>query len=226
MRKFTILIAALALSWGVLAQNQQFTKANESDPKAKAILDKVRKKYDGYKSLEVAFTLEIELPEQPKETQKGKIARQGDKYRVDLSSQSILSDGKAVWLIMNSNKEVQINNMPEEGEEDDILSPQSLFNFYNKGKFVYALVNEYAEGGKVLQQIEFKPLDKTYDYSKIRMTINKNTNEVLMVKAFGKDSSRYTFSINQLSSNKTFAANYFTFDKSKYPGYHIEDLRD
>ena len=77
-----------------------------------------------------------------------------------------------------------------------------------------------------MQQIEFKPLDKTYDYSKIRMTINKNTNEVLMVKAFGKDSSRYTFSINQLSSNKTFAANYFTFDKSKYPGYHIEDLRD
>ncbi|HMN89669.1 MAG TPA: outer membrane lipoprotein carrier protein LolA [Saprospiraceae bacterium] len=226
MKKVLLMLLALGLSLATTAQKTaDYSKASDSDPKAKAILDKVRKKYDGYKSLEAAFTLELEFPEMPKEVQKGKVARDGKKYRVELAGQSVICDGQAIWLIMNSNKEVQINPMPTEGDDDNLLSPQSLFDFYRTGKFAYVLVNEYSEGGKIVQQIEFKPLDKKFEYSKIRMLVNKENQDVLSVKAFGKDGSRYTMIINQLTPNKTFAANHFAFDKSKYPGYHIEDLR-
>ncbi len=224
MLLFTLM--SLFFSLGVFAQTKtDYSKASDSDPKAKAILDKVRKKYEGYKSLEAAFTLDIEFPEQPRETQKGTVARQGEKYRVEMASQVVICDGKAIFLVMNGNKEVQINNMPEEGEDEEVLSPQSLFNFYNQGKFAYVLTNEYSQGGKVVQDIEFKPLDKNFDYSKIRMTINKATYEVVSVKTFGKDGSRFTLTVSQFTPNKTFAANYFSFDKNKYPGYHVEDLR-
>jgi hypothetical protein len=45
------------------------------------------------------------------------------------------------------------------------------------------------------------------------------------VKAFGKDSSRYTFSISKLTPNKQFGADHFKFDAKKYPGVKVEDLR-
>ncbi len=226
MKKLLLPIIFGALSLAASAQTKtEYNKASDSDPKAKAILDKVRKKYEAYKSLEATFTLDIEMPEQPKESQKGKVARQGEKYRVEMGGQSVICDGKAVFLIMPSNKEVQINNLPAPGEDEDILSPQSLFNFYNKGKFAYVLVNEYSQSGKVLQDIEFKPLEKNFDYSKIRMSVNKTTSEVVSVKAFGKDGARFTLSIGQFTPNKPFAADHFAFDKAKYPGYHVEDLR-
>ncbi|HMO40888.1 MAG TPA: outer membrane lipoprotein carrier protein LolA [Saprospiraceae bacterium] len=226
MKNLLLFMLLSGMAFALPAQTKtDYNKAADSDPRAKAILDKVQKKYEGYKSLEAAFALDIELPEQPKESQKGKVARSGDKYRVELAGQSVICDGKSIWLIMSSNKEVQINNMPDADEDTDILSPQSLFNFYQKGKFAYVLVNEYSQGGKAVQEIEFKPLQKNFDYSKIRMTVNKTTSEVLNVKAFGKDGSRFTITISQLVPNKAFTADYFTFDKAKYPGYHVEDLR-
>lgn len=226
MKHFFLLLVISMLTIGVFAQtSKDYTKSADSDPKAKAILDKVRKKYEAYNSMEMAFTLDMEFPEQPKQTQKGKVARMGKKYRVEMPVQSVISDGSAIWLILPANKEVQINPMPEPGDDDNFLSPETLFSFYNKGKFVYVLVNEISQGGKILQQIEFKPLEKNFDYSKLRMEVDKKTNEVVSVKAFGKDGSRFTMTINQLTPNKTFAANYFTFDKAKYPGFHVEDLR-
>ncbi len=222
---FILLLTILAVLQ-TQAQKTQLTTAQESDPQAKAILDKLRKKYQGFQSLEQAFTLEIELPEQKKEVQQGKIAKQGKKYRVDIASQSVLSDGTALWLILHNNKEVQINDMPDASEDENILSPEALFNFYDKGKFVYFLVNETTVAGKVIQEIEFKPLDKNSEYSKFRLSVDKAALAVLSMKAFGKDGSRYTVKMGALTTNKTFASNHFTFDKAKFPGYRVEDLRD
>lgn len=221
-------IALLLAATGLSAQKQanQFTKKGDNDPAAKAILDKVKKNHQGYKSLEATFTLEIELAEQPKEVQKGKIAQQGDKYFLDMGLQQVLCDGKAIWMVLPKNKEVQVNNMPSKEEEASILTPQALFRFYEKGGYIYALINEYSENGKVLQQIEFKPTDRNTEYSKIRLTVEKKTASVTSIKAFTKDGSRYTFNITKLTPNKAFDANYFAFNKTKYPGYHIEDLRE
>lgn len=208
-----------------LNEEGQLINAKESDPAAKAILDKVKYKYDNYQSLEADFNLEIEVPEHPKEVQKGKIARKGDKYRFALATQEVISDGQALYVIMNKNKEVQINDIPDE-DETEFLSPESIFTFYEKGQHVYFLVNEYVEKGRAVQQIEFKPLDKGSDYIKLRLTVDRKTKEFIRLKAFGKDGTRYTFTIGKLSPNKAFAANYFKFDKTKYPEFYIEDLRE
>lgn len=210
----------------VTESKDQYTKAGDSDPEATAILKKLRQKFDAFNSLEADFTLEIQLPEQPKEVQKGTLVRQGDKYKLDLSSQSVISDGKALWLILHNNKEVQINNVPDPDEvEGSLLTPEALFNFYENGKYVYQFVNEFVENGKLVQHIEFKPLDQYSDYSKLRLVVDKRKNEIVSVTAFAKDGSRYIFSIGEFRPNKTYASNFFVFDKSKYPDYYVEDLR-
>jgi outer membrane lipoprotein carrier protein len=231
MRSLLMLFLVVIFAWSAQAQvrenKDQYTKAEHSDPQAKAILDKLRKKFDGFNSLEADFSLEIVLPEQPKEVQKGTLIRQGDKYKLDLATQSVVSDGQALWLILHNNKEVQINNMPDPDEMDgSLLTPESLFTFYDQGKYVYQLVNEFVEDGKLVQHIEFKPLDEYSDYHKLRLVVDKRKNEVVSVTAFAKDGSRYIFKIGEFRPNKSYAANFFTFDKSKYADYYVEDLRD
>jgi outer membrane lipoprotein carrier protein len=226
MKYFGMTLLCLLMAFGIFAQKAPLTTAQESDPQAKAVLDKLRKKYQAFQSLEQAFTLEIELPEQKKEVQQGKMAKQGKKYRLDLASQTVISDGTALWLVLHQNKEVQINALPDPSEDENLLTPDALFSFYDKGRFVYFLVNETTVSGKVVQEIDFKPLDKDSEYSKLRLTVDKGAMQVMSLKAFGKDGSRYTVKMGVFAPNKAFSANFFSFDKSKFPGYRVEDLRD
>ncbi len=221
---FTLL---LCFGFSLSAQNNYYNKAGDSDPAAKSILDKLRNKYDSYQAMEADFTMIIELADQPKETQKGKIARKGENYRFEMGTQMALCDNTALWLIMHNNKMVQINDVPDEEEtSNSLLSPQSLFTFYDSGKFAYQLVQEVDRGGKVIQEIEFKPLDEFADYSKLRLNVNKKLNQIESVNAFSKDGSRFTFTIDKMRPNVSFPANHFTFVKSQFPGYDVEDLRE
>lgn len=227
MKKLFAALMLTALFSGAYAQTGSLTTPEESDPKAKAVLEEIRKRFLSYNSLGADFTLDITLAEEPTETQKGTMAQQGNKYRLEMGSQSVISDGSTLWLIMAYNKEVQINDMPEEEEMGgSILSPESMLNFYDKGDFVYYLTNEYRDGSRTVQQIEFKPTDRNADYSKLRMNVNKANKDIISVEAFAKDGSRYKLSIDKLYPNKSFSAGYFTFNKADYPDYYVEDLRE
>ncbi len=222
MQKLLLLTILSIFSAGLFAQ--EYTKQGDSDPKAKAALEKMRKKYEAMKSLEADFTLVIEMPEQPAETQKGNLIQQGDKYRLKLKDRTLVSDGKSVWLYIEKNKEVQINDV-EESTSGGISSPKDLLKAYEWKDYIYVLVQEYSENGKVVQQIEFKPVARDSDYSKIRVTLDKKTSDVVSIKSFGKDGSRYTLTMNKLTPDKQVTASTFTFSKSECPGCNFEDLR-
>lgn len=220
-----ILCALFTLSILCVAVAQQYTSATESDPQAKAVLDKLRKKYEGFKTLEVEFALDIELPEQPVETQKGTLIQQGQKYRLQLADRLLVSDGKSVWLYLPKHKEVQINDVEEESEEGVFNSPKDLLAAYQWKNHVYVLTDEFMDNGRLVQQIEFKPLSKNADYAKVRLSIDKKNNEIVSIKTFNKDGSRYTLRILRLSPNKQYPPATFTFDKSQCPDCRFEDLR-
>lgn len=222
MQRLFFLLFLSVFAASAFAQN--FTKTGESDPKAKAVLEKMRKKYEAYTSLEADFNIVIEEPEQKAVTQKGKLLQAGEKYRLTLNDRTMVSDGKSVWLHLPKTKEVQINDVEEDAEEG-LNSPQDLLKAYEWKNYVYVLTNEFEEGGKVVQQIEFKPLDRSSEYSKIRLTVDKTSNDVVSIKSFGKDGSRYTLNVGKLTPNKSLPAATFTFAKSECADCHFEDLR-
>jgi outer membrane lipoprotein carrier protein len=227
MQKFKLLILMAVFSTAVFAQKSKpaAVKPEVSDPAAKAVLEKMRKKYEAYSTIEAEFSLEIEVPQQPKQTQKGVLIQQAEKYRLKFNDRTMVSDGKSVWLHIPKNKEVQINDVEEGEGEGGISSPQDLLKAYAWKDYMYAITNEFSEGGKLLQQIEFKPTNKANDYSKVRLTLDKKTLEIINIKSFGKDGSRYTLTVNKLTPNKTVPSSTFTFAKSECAGCKFEDLR-
>lgn len=221
--KYVFSFLLLVLSLGLTGQ-KTFNKASDSDPKAKKILDALKKEYNGYKSMEVVFELVLELKGQPTETQKGKLIQQGKKYQVSIADQEIYCDGKAVWLYLKSNKEVQINDF-EEGPGSDVMSPAEMLRLYESGQYAYAITGNAIENGTNVTQIEFKPLDKNSEYSKIRLSVSEKNNKASSIKVFSKDGSRYTLVVKSIVPNKTYASDVFVFNAKKHPGVHIEDLR-
>lgn len=223
MKKILAFLTMMALVTVTFAQTKQYTAAQESDPEAKKLLDKVQAKYNSYKTLKADFTLTIEIPEEPAEVQKGKFMQEGDKYRLEAEAQTMVSDGETLWLHMKNSQEVQINDVEE--EEGEVLSPSSFLKFYESEEFVYVLINEFPEKGVVVQQIEFKPLDEDSEYHKVRLTLNKKTNEVMRIKAFAKDGSRFSFELGKLIANPTLPASTFKFEKSECAECEFVDLR-
>jgi outer membrane lipoprotein carrier protein len=224
MKKILFVFALIGMVGSLAAQKQDFTTAADNDPQAKAILEKVRTKYEGYKTIQADFSLTIELPEEPVETQKGKMYQEGDKYRLEMDAQDVVSDGESIWLYLKNNKEVQINNVEEE-EAGAMMSPSQLLKIYDSKDFAYALVNEIAEGKKVIQQIEFKPLDEDAEFFKIRLEVDRASSAIKSIKAFMTDGSRFTLAIDQLTPNQTFATSKFVWSKSECPDCYVEDLR-
>lgn len=224
MKKIFLIALFAGIFTSTFAQNQDFTKPGDVDPAAKAVLEKLRTKYDSYKTLEVVFQIEIEIPEEPKEVQSGTLQQEGEKYRLTLDGQTIVSDNETLWYYLEHRKEVQINDV-EESEGGDVMSPKDLMRIYESEDYVYFLTNEFSEGGKIVQQIEFKPLDQDSEYSKLRLTIDKKANMIERIKAFSKDGSRYTFKLNKIMPNKTFAASLFEFKKSECPDCEFVDLK-
>ncbi len=227
MQRLLIAFLLVIISYSaMLAQKQPVAAKKEvSDPEAKAVLEKMRKKYEAYSTTEVDFSLEIEVPQQPKQTQAGTLVQQAEKYRLKFNDRTMVSDGNSVWLYIPKTKQVQINDADEDEGDGGINSPQDLLKAYAWKDYVYAITNEFTENGRLVQQIEFKPTTKANDYSKVRLTLDKKTLEILSIKSFGKDGSRYTLTVNKLTPNKAVPASTFTFAKSECADCKFEDLR-
>jgi outer membrane lipoprotein-sorting protein len=212
------------LAVSILAQTPKAV-AEKNDPAAKKVLDRIRSKYEGYKTFEVLFSLSIEVPGEATDVQKGTIGQEGEKFRLDMPQQVIVNDTKTTWVYLKKNNEVQINDSEPSSSDASFFTPKELLRRYQKGDFLYSITDKTSEGTRVITQIEFKPKDKKSEYSKIRVSIDEKAGTIKSIKAFGKDGSRYTFSITRISPNKVLAADYFTFDAKKYPGVRVEDLR-
>ncbi|WP_420458945.1 LolA family protein [Neolewinella sp.] len=208
------------------AQSTQYTAAADSDPEAKQLLESIRKKYDGYTTLTADFRLELAFPGEPVEIQQGSLSRRGDLVHFKLGNQEGIINDEAAYFILHGSKEVQINDLPEPGEATGMLTPQTLFSFYEGNQYVLALQGTEQTDGRTLQVVEMKPLDRdASDFTKLRLLVDQKSQEIVSVKAFSRDGSTYTFYLDDTQGNAALAADTFTFQQANFPGYHVEDLR-
>ena len=219
MKKYLTLLFSIGLIMSTYAQNGE-----TSDPLATKILDKLKKKYDSFSTMEADFTLEMKLSGQDIEIQNGKIIQDGEMYLLSLSDQEIYNNGKHVWVHLKSNKEVQLSNADFD-EESEIMSPKDMLRVYESNEYIYDITDVKTVKGEKLTEIEFKPLDRDSEYIKMRISINRKDNMMKKIAIFARDGSRYTVSLDNIESNKTYDEKIFAFDKAAHPGVYVEDLR-
>ncbi len=198
------------------------------DEAAKRDLRALREAYEAGGELDADVTLTIEFPEQPEEIQRGHISQSGERYRVEFDQQVVISDGETVWLYMPDNREVQVYDAEEAAGTSSggsFIRPQDFLTIYENDGFEYAYAAEPDSLVGTQRQIEFKPLDRDSEYSKVRLTYDPASEQVDRVKIFNKDGSKFTLSLAAVNAEPTFEDGLFSFSESEFPGVRVEDMR-
>ncbi|RZM24221.1 MAG: outer membrane lipoprotein carrier protein LolA [Pedobacter sp.] len=196
----------------------------QTDAKAKSILAQVSKKYRGYDIVKTEFVFTLDNQQAKiKETQQGTlyVKANANKYKVVMTDQELISDGKSQWTYLKEDKEVQVT---EVDNSSDAINPAKIFTLYEQG-FKYLYTGESKIGGKVYQMIDLSPVDTKRSYFKIRLSIDKNAKQISNAVIFEKSGNKYTYAIKSFVPNVKIAESTFSFDAKKYPGVEVVDLR-
>lgn len=216
MRK---IYAALVLSFLTLSLVAQ----TKNDPAAKQVLDAVSSKFKTFTTVQANFTYKIEDAKgKVMSTKTGTIWMKGTKYKITFGSQTIFSDGKTTWSYDKNTNEVTINEVDASGNG---ITPQKLFTNFYDDDFLYVLNGEKKVGAKTIQEIEMTPTDKSKNFHKVYLQVDKASKTLYSTKVLENAGNRYTYTVSSMKTNVAMADNSFVFDKKKYPGVQEVDLR-
>jgi outer membrane lipoprotein-sorting protein len=217
MKKIIFVLSLLLTNYIVNAQ---------VDAKAKKILDDVSAKTKTYSSINAEFSITVENKKnKTSDTQVGKLTLKGNKYKLEVNNQTIISDSKTSWTILKDASEVQINTV-ESKEKETGLNPSNIFTIHEKG-FKYEFVKEEKQkNGALYQIIKLYPEDvKKKNYHTAILTVNKEKSQIVSLKILGKDGTDMTYQVKNFNANTAVAESVFVFNEKNYSGYEVIDLR-
>lgn len=224
MKNLWILILVFT-GFGLIAQTAKpntFNSNKDADPKAKAILKQVKDQFKIDKGVTLSFEFRYSPAEGTPTIQKGTAQLQGKKFNLDLTDQTMISEGTTLWTVIKKRKEVQVNDATE--IQNDPMSPYQLLQIHDSPAYTYILAGENKVNGSVRDLIEFKPLDKNAEFFKIRAEVDRAKKQYKKITLFLKNGDQYQLDINS-QVNKSLPENIFSWDPKKNPGMKVEDLR-
>jgi outer membrane lipoprotein carrier protein len=193
------------------------------DKKAQDILKAVSAKYKSLKSIKATFSITIEnTKDKSQDVQNGVLYLKGQKYKLEIAGQDILSDGKTRWTYVKDANEIQIDN---QRTDENAITPTNIFTIYEKG-WLSKYTGEQKDKNGSMQMIELVPTDaKSKNIFKVKLTINKTQKTITSAKVYDKNGSIQTISVQKLIPDGATEDSLFVFNSSKYPGSEIIDLR-
>jgi outer membrane lipoprotein-sorting protein len=198
-----------------------FNAQAQQDPKATSILDKVSQQTQSYSTIKADFDYVFEsLQQKMTDTVKGTIFIKGDKYKLFFSGYERYFDGEKIITFLLDAGEATIA-MPK--KSDDELNPSDIFTIY-KQNYKYKYIEDASTGNQHIVDLFPNDIDKR-KYTRIRIGIDKKSNQIKTIKQFFKDGNRITVDITKLEPNVKIADKLFVFDPKEHPKVEIIDLR-
>ncbi|MGB5434599.1 MAG: outer membrane lipoprotein carrier protein LolA [Maribacter sp.] len=197
----------------------QMANAQNSE-KAKALLDDVYNKVQGYDNIFVDFKWVLNNKEAGiNDETRGDVTMQGDKYLANFFGAHQLFDGSKVYTIVPENEEVTIEN---KSDDENTITPSKMMTFYKEGHRYAWDILQNVEGRKI-QFIKLTPIDTNTEYKSILLGIDAETKHIYKVIETGKNGTLTTITVNSFKTNQPLSKTLFTFDEGKYKdeGYYI-----
>jgi len=203
----------------VLICSANFTFAQNSD-KAKALLDEVYNKVQGYENIFVDFKYVLNNSEADINSEtRGDVTLKGDKYVFNYLGTQVLYDGNKVYTVVPENEEVTIE---DKTEDENALTPSKMLTFYKEGHTYAWDILQNVQGRKI-QYVKLVPIDTNAEIKSILMGVDAETKHIYKLIYTGKNSTTTTITVNSFKTNQPLSKTLFTFDENKYKndGYYI-----
>jgi outer membrane lipoprotein carrier protein len=195
--------------------------AQTKDQKATTLLDEVSAKTKSYKSIKADFTYTMENKQAGiNEEKKGTLLVSGDKYKLNIAGQIVISDGKTSWTYIQESNEVQINS-PD--SKEDALTPSKLLSSYNEN-YKSKIIKDKNQTDPNIETLELTPV-KVKNFTKAMLSIDKTLKQVKSFALYDKNGNIFTYKVTKFTIDAPFSPTDFTFDPKKFPGVEVIDMR-
>ncbi|MBR4116081.1 MAG: outer membrane lipoprotein carrier protein LolA [Bacteroidales bacterium] len=190
---------------------------------AKEILDKVSQKTKSYSTINLTYSLVHSSPDGANDKTTGTMLMKGKKYKLSILDNVLYCDGTTLWTHMVEEKEVVVSKA--DNDDSGMLNPSTVLTMYEKG-FKYKFIQDRFEGSRAIYVIDLYPenVEKS-EYSKVRLSIDKDKSQLWKAEYFAKDGNKYTITVNTFKVNEQIPDASFVFDKAKNPGVKVIDER-
>ena len=211
-------ITSIFISFLLLSGQVTIAQAKKS---SEEILKQVSEQTKSYTSIRISFTYNMDNPSaKVHETETGVLLVNGDRYRLDIAGQKVISDNKTSWTYIGEANEVQINTVED---DENVLTPTRLLTSYSED-YKSRLVNEIKKDGRVQYVIELKPnADKTF--TSVELNIDKELFRITRIAIQDKSGNTFSYLVNKFETDVKVNETDFTFNAKDYPGVEVIDMR-
>lgn len=190
----------------------------QDDKRALATLDAMSKRYQAYTSYKAVFTY-VSAGERPL---KGEAIVKGQKFRLKMADQEIITDGKVMATFMKETNEVTLQEY--DPEEIGDLSPARIYLAYKKG-YKNTFTGETKVNGRIFENIRLTPTASTSAITAVELRIDKEDKSIRSWKIFAKGGETTRFDVTDFQANPAIADADFAFSSRNFPGAEVVDLR-
>lgn len=195
--------------------------AKSQNAKAAQILEEVSTKTQSYKNIKVSFAYIMENKESDiYEHTHGTLFLADNKYRLSISGQEVICDGKSIWTYIPDIKEVQINEV----SDDEGFTPQKLLSNYTED-FIPKREKDVMLGVRAAYSIKLKPKVDDAMVKNAVLLIDKRTKQLLSFVFHDFEGNSFTYNIKDFVTDTELPKDVFTFDTAQYPNVEVIDMR-
>ena len=196
----------------LLFVTQAVTAQNNAEALIRVLVDQIK----SHDNVEMAFNYQLSPDGKTLgDSQKGHAWLQGEAYKIEMSEQQTISDGKSIWTYLIDEEEVMISNATE-GTDN---TPLKLLTSLDKN-YAATLTNIDAQGNAAIELANPKG-----QYKRITLKINAKKTELKNVDIYMEDGSKVMITIEEMKFDQKLDDKFFTFDAKKHPNVDVIDMR-
>ena len=202
------IIACIAFLFAAQAVSAQ----NDAEAFIRLIVNQMK----SHKNVEMTFNYQFS-PDGKKidEAENGHAWLQGEAYKVEMTDQQTISDGKTIWTYFVDAGEVMISNASEGTDNTPLKVLTSLDDNY-----VASLTGIDAKG---IATVELA--NPAGQYKRVTLRINTKKVELKGIDVYFEDGNKFVINVEEMKYDQELGDKFFTFDMKAHPRVDVIDMR-
>ena len=206
--KIKNIIACIALAFAAQAVSAQ----NNAEKIIRVMVDQMR----SHKNVEMVFNYQISPDGKTLgESEKGHAWLQGEAYKIEMTDQQTISDGKTIWSYLIDDEEVMVSNASEGTDNTPLKLLTSLDESY-----VATLSGIDAKGIATIELANPKG-----QYKRVTMKVDTKKTELKSADIYLEDGNKFIIKVEEMKYDQKLDDKFFTFEEAKHPEVDVIDMR-
>lgn len=191
---------------------QAVSAQNNADAIIRVLVDQIK----SHKNVEMTFNYQLNSKGRKLEnSEKGHAWLQGESYKIEMTEQQTISNGKTIWSYLIDEKEVMISDASE-GVDN---TPLKLLTSLDKN-YAASLTSIDSQG---IAKIELANADG--QYKRITLRIDTKKTELKSADIYLDEDNKLVINVEEMKFDQNLDDKFFTFDTKKHPLVDIIDMR-